>query len=429
MASCADGGQTITQLAISTSSLSTLVAALTAADAGVLTLLSDPTAALTVFAPDNAAFIAVGAEPLAALLADKTKLTNVLKKHVLPAEVLAAAALTLKDAVTPTVEPEAIVIDGQTGSVLITPTIIGGSSKVITADIQACNGVIHIVDKVLALDSMVDNPCFARDTTACLVHDATATPSAAYDSCFLEGAKDASLASRVPMPELKAGDLVLSTDAEHNPTLARVIVTQHAQSTAEAAMLTLTHTKGKLSLTPDHVLLIDGQFVAARDAKAGSMLSGDARITSVKQHAAGIINPITSNNRILAAGGSGLPVVSSTHPEWIASWMLSTNVYPLPYSIASTLSYLFPESVQSFYDAYLEPFFVGAAPALKAYKGALPAIIETPLVLGAFLFFDVALALAFAARAALSIEGVALIAIIVAATKKAKEAKGLKVKA
>ena len=73
----------------------------------------------------------------------------------------------------------------------------------------------------------------------------------------------------------------------------------------------------------------------------------NASVTRVTHHAAGIINPITANCRILAAGGmTGRPIVSSTHPEWIAEWMLSCALYPLPLSLSSSLSYFFPTHVQ-----------------------------------------------------------------------------------
>jgi hypothetical protein len=239
--------------------------------------------------------------------------------------------------------------------------------------------------------------CFSRATTACRVHDATATPAAAFAACFFpEG--DTTTASRVAMVELVAGDIVLSADAAHDPVLARVIVNQHAQSSSQSPMLTIEHTNGTLELTPDHVLLVDGEFVAARYAKQGSILEPSARITSIGTGAAGFINPLTSNGRILAAGVTGLPVVSSTYPEWIAHWMLSTTLYPLPISLSNLLSYLFPASVQAFYDSYLEPFLTWATPALMAYKGAMPEL----LVVLAFPLIDCAIALAFVAYSALS---------------------------
>jgi uncharacterized surface protein with fasciclin (FAS1) repeats len=62
----------------------------------------------------------------------------------------ASDALTLTNSVQTTLNGEDITVDGSTGSVLVTPSILGGASTVISADVQTGNGVIHVVDKVLA---------------------------------------------------------------------------------------------------------------------------------------------------------------------------------------------------------------------------------------------------------------------------------------
>merc|ERR1712183_713305 len=80
--------KTIAELAIATPALSTLLAAVKAADL-VETLSGE--GPFTVFAPTNDAFAKIPAETLNGLLADKEALTAVLLRHVVPGAALKAA--------------------------------------------------------------------------------------------------------------------------------------------------------------------------------------------------------------------------------------------------------------------------------------------------------------------------------------------------
>ena len=103
----------------------------------------------TVFAPTNGAFAALDQTFLQSVLADDATVTALLQKHALGSVVPASVALTLENSAQTTLNGEDISVDGSTGSVLVTPTILGGPSTVISADVQTSNGVIHVVDKVL----------------------------------------------------------------------------------------------------------------------------------------------------------------------------------------------------------------------------------------------------------------------------------------
>jgi len=134
----------IVELAQNTPELSILVEAVVAA--GLAPTLS--TGTLTVFAPTNAAFAALLTElgvTKEALLANKSLLTAVLTYHVLGSKVM-RADVPLGKAITP-VSGGFFKIESNNGL-----KITDGRNRVSTitsTDIQASNGVVHLVDKVL----------------------------------------------------------------------------------------------------------------------------------------------------------------------------------------------------------------------------------------------------------------------------------------
>jgi len=141
---CGGGGDdtlsTIPVLAGKTAELSTLVAALKAADL-VSTLNS--TGPFTVFAPTNDAFKALpfkGAE-LKYLLSNKNKLTEVLEYHVASGDVMSG---DLKNA-----EKIKMLMGGSVTVTIADGTVTINDAKVKTANVKASNGVVHIIDKVL----------------------------------------------------------------------------------------------------------------------------------------------------------------------------------------------------------------------------------------------------------------------------------------
>ncbi len=131
----------IVEIASETEDLSTLVAAVTAAElAGTLTA----TGPYTVFAPVNSAFAALPVGALDALLLPENKadLSAVLLNHVVAGSVM-SADLTDGQELTTAGGTKLIVSIDEDGTVMI------GDAKVVTADIAASNGVIHVIDTVL----------------------------------------------------------------------------------------------------------------------------------------------------------------------------------------------------------------------------------------------------------------------------------------
>ncbi len=133
VASAAD----IVDTAVSAGQFKTLVTALKAADL-VDTLKGE--GPFTVFAPTDAAFAKLPTASLDALLKDKEKLSAVLTYHVVSGKVMAA---DVKPGSVKTVQGQPLTVSTKSGSVMV------NNAKVLKTDIDASNGVIHVIDAVL----------------------------------------------------------------------------------------------------------------------------------------------------------------------------------------------------------------------------------------------------------------------------------------
>ena len=132
---------TIVDIAVADGRFNTLVAAVTAADL-VDTLNGE--GPFTVFAPTDDAFAALPAGTLDSLLLpeNKQQLTDILLYHVVSGKVMASDVVGLSAA--PTVLGKDITITVKDGNVFLNDTV-----QVIITDIEASNGVIHVIDAVL----------------------------------------------------------------------------------------------------------------------------------------------------------------------------------------------------------------------------------------------------------------------------------------
>ncbi len=129
----------IIETAVAAGSFNTLAKALTAA--GLIETLKG-TGPFTVLAPTDEAFAKIPAKDLEALLADKAALTKVLTYHVIAGNVPASQVTTLTEATS--LEGSKIAIKVVDGKVML-----NGTSTVVTPDVAASNGVIHIIDTVI----------------------------------------------------------------------------------------------------------------------------------------------------------------------------------------------------------------------------------------------------------------------------------------
>jgi len=133
------GDETIAAVASGNADLSTLVAALTAAD---LVTTLEGTGPYTVFAPTDAAFADIQSTVDTLLEPDnKTDLQQVLTYHVVPGTYTAADLTDGQKLKT---------VEGQDLTVSITDGVVKVNDATVEAtDITASNGVVHVINKVL----------------------------------------------------------------------------------------------------------------------------------------------------------------------------------------------------------------------------------------------------------------------------------------
>jgi len=135
----------IVDIAVADGRFDTLVAALQAADLAETLAGEGP---FTVFAPTDAAFSRLPEGTVEALLNDIPALTDILLYHVVSGEVMAEQALELGEAET--LQGQSIEIMFDEGNILIPGGLVyANDARIRITDIQASNGVIHVIDRVL----------------------------------------------------------------------------------------------------------------------------------------------------------------------------------------------------------------------------------------------------------------------------------------
>ena len=161
---------TIAEIAIDSPDLSNLVAALGAADGDLVTTLSG--GEFTVLAPTNAAFETFLSENNFESLGDVPTdlLANILLNHVIAGSVSSTDLATLGAGYSSTNATNA---DGDNLSLYFNTSdgvVFNGTSRVSTADVSASNGVVHVVDAVIGLPTVVTfaeaDPTFETLVTA-----------------------------------------------------------------------------------------------------------------------------------------------------------------------------------------------------------------------------------------------------------------------
>jgi uncharacterized surface protein with fasciclin (FAS1) repeats len=129
--------QTIVGVAEAAGSFTTLLAAVDAAGLTETLMGEGP---FTVFAPTDEAFAALPEGTVEGLLQDIPTLTAILTYHVVPGAVMSG---DLSDGMTATT------VNGADVTISTANGVMVNDANVVTADIEASNGVIHVIDAVI----------------------------------------------------------------------------------------------------------------------------------------------------------------------------------------------------------------------------------------------------------------------------------------
>lgn len=155
LAGAGEGAKDIVDTAKDNGSFKTLVAAVRAADLEGTLRGKGP---FTVFAPNDAAFAKVPAATLDSLLQDKKALAGVLTYHVVPGKL--SAKDVAKASWLETAQGQSLRVVAKDGAVTI------DGAKVIAADIETSNGILHVIDAVVQpRKDLVDTAVDAGFTT------------------------------------------------------------------------------------------------------------------------------------------------------------------------------------------------------------------------------------------------------------------------
>ncbi|MBP9099521.1 MAG: fasciclin domain-containing protein [Ferruginibacter sp.] len=224
----------IVDIAVSNPNFTSLVAAVL--KTGLAGALSNPSANLTVFAPTNGAFAQLPAPFNNAAningISDATQvdfLRNVLLYHVLGAEVFSnqvsngsSSAATLKAATSSSINDNTIYLSKTFGLIKV-----NGQSSVIYANLNASNGVIHVINKVLLFPTntiagiAIADPNFSSLVAALVKTNLAGVFTGSGD--FTVFAPTNAAFAQLPAPFNNASNISSITDAGQVAALANIL--------------------------------------------------------------------------------------------------------------------------------------------------------------------------------------------------------------
>lgn len=131
----------IVETVVATRSFNTMAAALRSA--GLIDVMKSY-GPFTIFAPTDEAFSRLPKGTIEMLLRpeNKTKLINILTYHIVPTNLMTKQAVSLDNVIALNEKNIELVVRGES-------LILNGNAKVVKADIECSNGVIHVIDNVI----------------------------------------------------------------------------------------------------------------------------------------------------------------------------------------------------------------------------------------------------------------------------------------
>ena len=330
---------TIVEIASANEDFETLVSAVTAAD--LVGTLGNPDAMLTVFAPTDDAFAMLGDLGLDYLTADLDLLTNTLLYHVIDGAVdsIDAAAAYNQSVTMINGDPAAVTIDD--GMLMI------GGATVVTKDIVASNGIIHVIDAVLMPPSAGPAPLAVEASAAGFSTLVTAVEAAGLTEDLLDA--NANLTVFAPtndafaaLPEGALDELLADPDA-----LANVLGYHVYPDTVNA--------ETAISLDGNSITMLNGESVAI-SVVDGNLFVNDAQVIAADVEASnGIIHvidqvliPTGVDSAQLAdfSGSFGGATVDNevyTFPtgaeEWAGFANNNTDLYPFTFEFGGKITF------------------------------------------------------------------------------------------
>ncbi|MCC5931989.1 MAG: fasciclin domain-containing protein [Cyclobacteriaceae bacterium] len=342
--------QNIVQLATANPNLSTLVTAINAAGLGSTLSGQGP---FTVFAPNNAAFNALPSGTLDALLANPSDLAEILQYHVVGQRLLQNQ---LSSGMVASLLPDAALnVNVSGGNVRI-----NDAANVVTANQEATNGVVHVIDAVL-LPPQEDLPNIVEIVLANENLSTLGLGVAAFPAVLTALQGDGPFTVFAPTNQA-FNDLVDADDRFSNvsdiPEETLLAILQY-HLIAGSELFSNNLADGA------EVETLQGEKITVSRTNGGVILNGDANVTTADVDASnGVVHII---NKVL------LP--PSMRPQTIAQLAVATPELSILVSILTSPGFEDLLAAASDASAGLTVF----APTNAAFEGLLEALGKTAL--------------------------------------------------
>jgi uncharacterized surface protein with fasciclin (FAS1) repeats len=261
-----EGPGTIAEVAAEAGSFSTLIAALEAT--GLDATVADESATLTVFAPTDDAFAKLPEGTLDALLNDTDTLSDILLYHVIAGQAVGAeTALSLAGTTVEMANGDIVALTIRDGNLFI------NESLVTATDIEASNGVIHVIDTVLLPPDDAE-PAGSIVDIALATEDLTTLVSAVTAAGLVETLADETATFTVFAPTNAAfaavGEETLNALLADTEALTNVLL-YHVVSGAAIDSITATAALGQM------VEMANGDSVTV-DIREGELFINDSQV-------------------------------------------------------------------------------------------------------------------------------------------------------